>query len=177
MLVAYMMRGVPMNTFNMSPLQIMKNEVFSDLVNILGLKWGTEFDINDLQYGKIVIASDMDVDGDKICALLCLMFANWPELFENNIICRSVSPIIIARKGKTCKKYYKMEDFKKDEKELKGYTFKYTKGLAGLSNEESKEMYHEPIFHYFKLDDMSESMFRKWFNKEDSDTRKQMLNE
>ena len=174
---AYMMRGVPMNTFNMSPLQIMKNEVFSDLVNILGLKWGKEFDINDLQYGKIVIASDMDVDGDKICALLCLMFSNWPELFENNIICRSVSPIIIARKGKICKKYYKMEDFKKDEKQLKGYTFKYTKGLAGLSNEESKEMYHEPIFHYFKLDDMSESMFRKWFNKDDSDTRKQMLND
>lgn len=174
---AYMMRGVPMNTFNMSPLQIMKNEVFSDLVNILGLKWGKEFDINDLQYGKIVIASDMDVDGDKICALLCLMFANWPELFENNIICRSVSPIIIARKGKDCKKYYKIEDFKKDEKQLKGYTFKYTKGLAGLSNEESKEMYHEPIFHYFKLDEMSESMFRKWFNKDDSDTRKQMLND
>lgn len=174
---AYMMRGVPMNTFNMSPLQIMKNEVFSDLVNILGLKWGKEFDINDLQYGKIVIASDMDVDGDKICALLCLMFSNWPELFENNIICRSVSPIIIARKGKSCKKYYKMEDFKKDEKQLKGYTFKYTKGLAGLSNEESKEMYHEPIFHYFKLDNMSESMFRKWFNKDDSDTRKQMLND
>lgn len=174
---AYMMRGVPMNTFNMSPLQIMKNEVFSDLINILGLKWGKEFDINDLQYGKIVIASDMDVDGDKICALLCLMFANWPELFENNIICRSVSPIIIARKGKDCKKYYKIEDFKKDEKQLKGYTFKYTKGLAGLSNEESKEMYHEPIFHYFKLDDMSESMFRKWFNKDDSDTRKQMLND
>lgn len=174
---AYMMRGVPMNTFNMSPLQIMKNEVFSDLVNILGLKWGKEFNINDLQYGKIVIASDMDVDGDKICALLCLMFSNWPELFENNIICRSVSPIIIARKGKNCKKYYKMEDFKKDEKQLKGYTFKYTKGLAGLSNEESKEMYHEPIFHYFKLDDMSESMFRKWFNKDDSDTRKKMLNE
>ena len=174
---AYMMRGVPMNTFNMSPLQIMKNEVFSDLVNILGLKWGKEFDINDLQYGKIVIASDMDVDGDKICALLCLMFANWPELFENNIICRSVSPIIIARKGKNCKKYYKIEDFKKDEKQLKGYTFKYTKGLAGLSNEESKEMYHEPIFHYFKLDEMSESMFRKWFNKDDSDTRKQMLND
>lgn len=174
---AYMMRGVPMNTFNMSPLQIMKNEVFSDLVNILGLKWGKDFDINDLQYGKIVIASDMDVDGDKICALLCLMFANWPELFENNIICRSVSPIIIARKGKDCKKYYKIEDFKKDEKKLKGYTFKYTKGLAGLSNEESKEMYHEPIFHYFKLDDMSESMFRKWFNKDDSDTRKQMLND
>ena len=107
-----------MNTFNMSPLQIMKNEVFSDLVNILGLKWGKEFDINDLQYGKIVIASDMDVDGDKICALLCLMFANWPELFENNIICRSVSPIIIAKNNRLnniCPKWHEGQfcNFKK----------------------------------------------------------------
>ena len=31
--------------------------------------------------------------------------------------------------------------------------------------------------NYFKLDDMSESMFRKWFNTDDSDTRKQMLND
>ena len=41
-------------------------------------------------------------------------------------------------------------------------------GLAGISNEEFKEMHHEPIFHYFKIDDMSESMFIKLFNKDDS---------
>ena len=69
------------------------------------------------------------------------------------------------------------EEFKEAEHSLNGYSHKYVKGLGGLSNEESKEMYHEPIFHYFKLDDMSESMFRKWFNKDDSDTRKQMLND
>ena len=173
----YLMRGVPKNVYGMTPVQIMKNEVFNDIVTVLGLKWGSEFDVKDLNFGKIVISSDADVDGDKICALLLNFFNNWPELFEKNIICRSVSPIIIASKGKDVRKYYTMEEYEVDSKKLKGYTIKYTKGLAGLSNKESKEMYHEPIFHYYKKDEMADSMLRKWFSKDDSDVRKTMLSE
>lgn len=172
----YTMRGVPLNCYGMTPLQIMKNEVFNDIVTILGLKWGKEFDINDLNFGKIVISTDADVDGDKIASLLLLFFNNWPELFEKNIVCRSISPIIISRKGKDCKKFYTMEEFKAEEKKLKGYSHKYAKGLGGLSNQESKEMYQEPKFLYFKKDEAADSMFRKWFAKGDSETRKQMLN-
>jgi DNA gyrase/topoisomerase IV subunit B len=173
----YTMRGVPMNCFDMTPVQIMKNEVFNDLVNIIGLKWGEAIDTANLNYGKIVIASDMDVDGDKICSLLLNFFNNWPELFENHIVVRSVSPIIIARKGKDCKKFYSMEEFKEIEQSLNGYTYKYTKGLGGLSNEESKEMYQQPIFMEFEKDTNADNMFRKWFNKVDSNTRKTMLSE
>ena len=172
----YTMRGVPLNCYGMTPLQIMKNEVFNDLVTILGIKWGKEFDINDLNFGKIVIATDADVDGDKIASLLLLFFNNWPELIEKGIVCRSISPIIISRKGKDCKKFYTMDEFKAEEKKLKGYTHKYAKGLGGLSNQESKEMYQEPKFLYFKRDEAADSMFRKWFAKGDSETRKQMLN-
>ena len=172
----YTMRGVPLNCYSMTPLQIMKNEVFNDIVTILGLKWGKEFNINDLNFGKIVISTDADVDGDKIAALLLLFFNNWPELIEKNIVCRSISPIIISRKGKDCKKFYTMEEFKAEEKKLKGYTHKYAKGLGGLSDKESKEMYQDPKFMYFKRDEASDSMFRKWFAKGDSETRKQMLN-
>lgn len=172
----YTMRGVPLNCYGMTPLQIMKNEVFNDIVTILGLKWGKEFDINELNFGKIVISTDADVDGDKIASLLLLFFNNWPELFEKNIVCRSISPIIISRKGKDCKKFYTMEEFKAEEKKLKGYSHKYAKGLGGLSNQESKEMYQEPKFLYFKKDEAADSMFRKWFAKGDSETRKQMLN-
>ena len=172
----YTMRGVPLNCYGMSPLQIMKNEVFNDLVTIIGLKWGKEFNIDDLNFGKIVIATDADVDGDKIAALLLLFFNNWPELIEKGIICRSLSPIIISRKGKDCKKFYTMDEFKAEEKKLKGYSHKYAKGLGGLSNQESKEMYQEPKFLYFKKDEAADSMFRKWFAKGDSETRKQMLN-
>ena len=46
----YTMRGVPLNCYGMTPLQIMKNEVFNDIVTVLGLRWGKEFDINDLNF-------------------------------------------------------------------------------------------------------------------------------
>lgn len=171
----YTMRGVPPNCHGMTPLQIMKNEVFNDIVTILGLKWGKEFNINDLNFGKIVISTDADTDGDKICALLLCFFNNWPELFEKNIVCRNISPIIISRKGKDCKKFYTMEEFKNEEKKLKGYSHKYVKGLGGLNNQESKEMYQNTKFLYFKKDEATDSMFRKWFSKGETDIRKDML--
>lgn len=171
----YTMKGVPPNVFGSTPLQIMKNEVFNDLVTIIGLKWGKDFNINDLNFGKIVISTDADTDGDKIAALLLLFFNNWPELFEKNIVCRNISPIIISRKGNDCKKFYTMEEFKNEEKKLKGYTHKYVKGLGGLSDKESKDMYQDPKFLYFKKDEAADSMFRKWFNKGESDVRKDML--
>ena len=169
------MRGVPPNVYGMSPVQIMKNEVFNDIVTVLGLKWGKEFNIDDLNFGKIVISTDADSDGDKIAALLLLFFNNWPQLFEKNIVCRNISPIIISRKGKDCKKFYNIDEFKAEEKKLKGYSHKYVKGLGGLSNQESKEMYQDPKFLYFKKDEAADSMFRKWFNKSESDERKNML--
>ena len=169
------MRGVPLNCYGMTPVQIMKNEVFNDIVTVLGLKWGKEFNIDDLNFGKIVISTDADTDGDKIAALLLLFFNNWPELFEKNIVCRNISPIVISRKGKDCQKFYTMEEFKEAEKKLKGYTHKYVKGLGGLSDKESKEMYQDTKFLYFKKDEAVDSMFRKWFNKSDSNVRKDML--
>lgn len=172
---AYFMRGVVPNSLDMSPLQIMKNDVFNDLVSVIGLKFGSEFNINEINFGKIVISTDADVDGDRICALLLLFFTmNWPELIEKNIVCRSISPIIIAKKGKDSKKFYKIEDFDKEANKLKSWEVKYCKGLSGLDAKETKEMMREPIFHYFTKDTQAEHFFKKWFGK-DADIRKDMM--
>lgn len=175
----YTMRGVPLNCYDMQPIQIMKNEVFSDLVNIIGLKWGEKATAESLNFSKIVIASDMDVDGDKICSLLVLFFNNWPELFEQKIVVRSVSPIIIARKGKEVKKYFTLEEYRNDEKAglLSNFSFKYTKGIGSCNQEETKEMYWNPTYMEFYKDHNTDNMFKKWFNKFDSNTRKTMLND
>lgn len=170
----YLMRGVPPNSLDMSPLQIMKNDVFNDLITILGLKFGEDFNINDLKFDKIVISTDADVDGDKIAALLLLLFSHWPELFKQGIVCRSITPIIIAKKGKDVKKYYSIEEFDKESKKLKGYMIKYVKGLSGLDAAETKETMRNPIFMHFKEDDLTNSMFKKWFGK-NSDERKNMM--
>lgn len=173
----YLMRGVPLNCYGMSGVQILKNEVFSDLVSIIGLKWGKEFKLDDLNFSKIVISSDADVDGDKIAALLLVFANNWPELFKHNIICRSISPIIIATKGKDEQKFYTMEDYVTMEKKLKGYTIKYCKGLSGLNQKQTREMYHEPKYQYFKKDIDCELIMKNWFDKDMSDERKRMLAE
>lgn len=170
----YIMRGVPPNSLDMSPLQIMKNDVFNDIITILGLKFGDDFNINDLKFDKIVISTDADIDGDKIAALLLLLFSRWPILFEKGIVCRSITPIIIAKKGKEVKKYYTQEEFDKDARKLKGYMIKYVKGLSGLDSSETKESMRNPIFMHFKIDDLTKSMFKKWFGKNSND-RKEMM--
>lgn len=170
----YIMRGVPPNSLDMSPLQIMKNDVFNDIITILGLKFGDDFNINDLKFDKIVISTDADIDGDKIAALLLLLFSRWPILFEKGIVCRSITPIIIAKKGKEVKKYYSQEEFDKDARKLKGYMIKYVKGLSGLDASETKESMRNPIFMHFKIDDLTKSMFKKWFGK-NSEDRKEMM--
>lgn len=172
---AYMMRGVPPNALDMTPIQIMKNDVFNDIITILGLKFGKEFDISDLNFGKIVISTDADVDGDKIAALLLLFFKQWPELIEKKIICRNISPIIVAKKGKERRKFYTIKEFKQEEKKLKnGWMIKYAKGLSGLDLEETKEMMRNPIYLYFEYDQNADNMFKRWFGK-DSDQRKQLM--
>lgn len=171
----YIMRGVPKNAADLSPVETMKNEVYNDLVTVLGLKFGQDFKIDDLKYGKIVISSDMDDDGHHIAGLLISFFNKWPELFEKGIVVRSISPIIVAKKGKIVKNFYSMDEYKKEATKMKsGWTFKFTKGLGGLNNQESKEMYQSPHFQVFKKDDLADSVMRKWF-KADSDTRKQLL--
>lgn len=173
---AYMMRGVVPNSLDMTPLQIMKNDVFNDLVSIIGLKFGKEFDLSDVNFGKIVISTDADVDGDRICALLLLFFAmNWPQLIEQNIICRSISPIIVAKKGRESRKFYTLEEFESQANRMKTWQVKYCKGLSGLDLQETKEMMRDPIFHYFTKDNQAEHMLKKWFGQ-DSNVRKELMN-
>ena len=117
----------------------------------------------------------MDYDGSKIASLLIVFFNHFPELFEQGLICRSISPIIVARKGSDEKKYFSLEDYKKDEAKLKGYKIIYNKGLGGLDNTLYKEMMQSPTFHYFSKDALADSMLRKWFAKGIADERKDML--
>ena len=172
---SYRMRGVPLNTIGMTPTQVMKNQVFNDLINIIGLQWGEYNDKSKLKFNKLVITSDADYDGDKICALLFVFFNHFPELFEQNLVCRVITPIISATKGKDHRLYYTREEYKKDEKNLKGFVIKYLKGVGTQTDADYKLMMEKPLLHFYNKDEMCDTMLLKWFGKGNAELRKDML--
>lgn len=172
---AYMLRGVILNVLGLSPSKIMANKELSDIITILGLQWGEPVDVKKLNFGKIVIATDADFDGSKIAGLLLTFFNIWPELYDAGIICRCITPIITATKGKDKQLFYSLEEFRKQQSKLKGYKVVYQKGLGSKSNEEYKDMMRNSIFHYFKKDELSDMTIKTWFGKGIAKERKEML--
>lgn len=161
---AYMLRGVIKNVLGASQKEIMANQELRDLVSIIGLQFGVRNNTSKLQFGRLVIATDADHDGDKIAGLLLVFFNTfWPELIEDGLVCRALSPIMTATKGKEVKEYYSFDDYKKDEPNLSGYHIKYTKGLGGLASHEYKKMMQQPKFHFFTKDELTNQSIDIWF--------------
>lgn len=171
----YLLRGKILNVSGLSPSKIMENRELSDLVNIIGLQWGEKTNVKDLKVGKIVICTDADEDGSAIAGLLLNFFNIWPELYEEQIICRSITPIIVAKKVNDVKKYYTLPEYKAEEHKLKGYTIKYLKGLGSQTDDLARDMFQRPIFHYFTKDEMADLSLRSWFGKGNAADRKSML--
>ena len=128
-----------------------------------------------LNFSKIVISTDADYDGSKIAGLLVTFFNLFPELYEAGMICRSITPIITATKGNDIQHFYKLDEFRANEKKLKGYKIMYNKGLGGMNNSEYKDMMQNPILHYFTKDELADMSIKSWFGKGGAKERKDML--
>lgn len=80
----FAIRGVSANVFKMTLDQIVGpkgNKEFTDLITVMGCNVGSKFDINKLQFDKIIIASDADIDGLFIRSLLmAFFFLLFPEI-------------------------------------------------------------------------------------------------
>lgn len=83
----FAIRGVSANVFKMTLDQIVGpkgNKEFTDLVTVMGCNIGIKFDLSKLQFNKIIIASDADVDGLFIRSLLCAFFFKiFPEIIQD----------------------------------------------------------------------------------------------
>ena len=81
----FAVRGVSLNTQSRDLATILQNKEFNDLIKILGCNVGTKFDLSKLVFQKIVLASDADIDGLFIRALLCTFFFKvYPEIILDN---------------------------------------------------------------------------------------------
>lgn len=174
---AYILKGVIKNTMGMTPQQVMKHKELADVMSVLGIQWGEPIKVDKLNFGKIVIATDADHDGDKIAGLLLVFFNLFPELFEAGMVMRSLSPIITATRGSEIREYFTYKEYKQDEPNLQGYHIKWNKGLGGLSKNEYDKMMKSPKFHVYVKDEFADSGLRSWFGKGIASVRKALLSE
>lgn len=167
----YAMQGKIDNVLEMKPSDMIKVPVIKDLLAVTGLTLGKP--PVDLEYGKIIINSDADVDGSCIAELLINFFALWGEpLFDR--IYRVLPPLYkLTKKGKQPLYFYSLEEYQAFDS--KGYTIKYLKGLGSMSKDDYADMINNPKLIKIKWDENSKQVLDMIFAKKRTDERKEWL--
>ncbi len=167
----YPLRGKLLNTRNASPTSIKNNAVITNLIKILGLNYGQPDKLDKLNYGKVCIITDADVDGIHIEGLLLNFFDSlFPELIKRNFITSMKTPIL--RIGK---EYYFDEKTAIKALESKGNkSVKYYKGLGAIEPKETESVFGIKMLQ-FNQDKKAKDSFTTAFDKLESSERKMWL--
>jgi DNA topoisomerase-2 len=180
----YPLKGKCLNVRGIDSQTISKNKEITDLKQIMGLENGREYktieDVHKyLNYSKVMILCDADVDGSHIKGLLINLFdCQWSSLLLlRGFISYMNTPILRATKGtqKPLLFYNEGEYQVWKKQDLKGYTIKYFKGLGTSTSKEFKEYFANKKIVYFDYTPVSKETIDMAFNKERADDRKQWL--
>lgn len=95
------LRGKVLNTEKAKLEEIFKNEEINTMIHTIGAGVGSDFDIKDCNYDKIIIMSDADVDGSHIQVLLLTFFYRYMKpLIEAGKLYIAIPPLYKIESGK-----------------------------------------------------------------------------
>ena len=166
----YPLRGKMLNTRNATPTSIKNNTVITNLMKIIGLDYGNPDRLDKLNYGKVCIITDADVDGIHIEGLILNFFHSlFPKLLKNDFVISMKTPIL--RVNTTY--YFDERTFRATRHQGQ---IKYHKGLGTIKREEVKNVFGIKMLQ-FKEDETSDEFFNIAFNKDESSERKNWLSQ
>ena len=176
---AFSLRGKFINAMEITNQKLVGNNEVVNLMGALGLKLGHKVVPGTLRYGKILIYTDADFDGNSISALLInFFFKFWPELFDSPIVFKAETPIVVCKNHKSKKKvsFYNQEEYNNWLPQInpKDWEIEYKKGLGALLDNEYQEIINTPRLTQITSDDLSKNSLYTWFGK-DADLRKIQL--
>ena len=176
---AFSLRGKFINSSDITTQKLIQNQEVVNLMSAIGLKLGQKATLKTLRYGRICIYTDADYDGISIVGLLINFFYKfWPELFDNKIIWKAETPIVVSTNSKTKKKisFYTQKEYDDWFKKIntKDWDIEYKKGLGALIDDEYNQIINNPRLTLIKKDEISSEKLEVWFGK-NSDLRKKEL--
>ena len=87
-------RGKVLNSYKANLTRIMANKEITGIATALGAGFGKNFDIDKIRYGKVLFASDADVDGLHINILLYAVFYRlFRPMIEEGRVYQTVPPL------------------------------------------------------------------------------------
>jgi DNA topoisomerase-2 len=178
------LKGKLLNVREATNKQIINNEEFKNIQQILGLKVNkhyTQDNLSELRYGNIILMMDADVDGSHIKGLFINMLNYfWPSLMKiDGFVKIFITPIVKATSGKITHSFYTLSDYNNWKNSVKSdkWEVKYYKGLGTNTPAEAKE-YFKNLQH--SLVDLNwegdcDEAIELAFSKEKADDRKEWL--
>ena len=134
------LRGKILNVQKSTLSRALANQEIATIFSVLGAGYGKNYDDAKLQYDKVIICTDADVDGAHISVLLQTLFLKYlPGLMENGHVYRMITPLFVntMKNGKEVYTYddHEQEDFLKKNKG-KFTEVNRNKGLGELSKKQ-----------------------------------------
>ena len=129
----FSLRGKPKNVYGVSKTEMLKNEELKNVMEALGIKNGTD----GLRYGKVIFATDADIDGFHIRILLLTYFLSFfQDLVREGRVWILDTPLFRVR-NKTVTAYcYSEEERDRMVKQIRGAEVTRFKGLGEISAKE-----------------------------------------
>ena len=138
------LRGKVLNTEKAKVEDILKNEEINTMIYTIGAGYGSNFDINDCEYNKVIIMSDADEDGGHIqCLLLTFFYRYMKPLIEDGRLYVALPPLFKIQSGKNIEYAYTVEEMKEKSKGKKCDIQRY-KGLGEMNADQLCETTMKP---------------------------------
>jgi topoisomerase IV subunit B len=144
------LRGKVINTEKAKLQDIFKNEEINTIIHAIGAGVGPEFNVEDINYDKIVIMTDADTDGAHIQVLLLTFFYRYMKpLIEAGKVYIALPPLYKVSKGsgkKAVVEYAWTDDELQGviKKVGKGYMIQRYKGLGEMNADQLWETTMDP---------------------------------
>jgi DNA gyrase subunit B len=147
------LRGKILNVEKASLERILTNNEIKSMIVTFGCGIGDEFDLSKLNYDKIIILTDADVDGAHISTLLLTFFYRFmPELISAGKIYKGLPPLYrveyetTKNKKKTKESRYLFNDFELEKfRKNNDYKILNTQRYKGLGEMDAHQLWETTL--------------------------------
>ena len=144
------LRGKVINTEKASLTEIMKNEEIATMINTIGAGVGSDFEVKESNYAKVIIMTDADTDGAHIQVLLLTFFYRYMrDLIQAGKVFIALPPLYkVSRKNgkqEIVRYCWDEEELDTAKKEVgRGYMVQRYKGLGEMNADQLWETTMNP---------------------------------